>query len=211
MRNDSIARNSAANQPGTKRPKRIVSGAVRVLRIVVLWLAAYALYEIAQNNFDTVVPGQVYRSSRMNPDALARVIQTRHIQSVLSLIGPSLIESNAVRKSGAVYFDVSISDRHELAGAQMGKIIAAMRAAPKPQLIHCKAGADRSGLASALYCFAIDGQTAEQADRQLTVWYGHVPLIRPKVITMDNSFWRYVTNHLPPVKSAENVSADANR
>ena len=180
------------------RHRRFLAGFVKVLLISVLWLAAYAFYEMAQNNFHTVVAGQVYRSSRMNPDALARVIQTRHIQSVLSLIGPSLLESNAVRKSGAVYFYVSISDRHELAESQMEKIIAAMRAAPKPLLIHCKAGADRSGLASALYQFAIEGKPAAKADDELTIFYGHLPswLGFPSR-AMDQSFWHYAASHPP--------------
>jgi protein tyrosine/serine phosphatase len=69
-----------------------------------------------------------------------------------------------------------------------------LQQAPKPILIHCLGGADRSGLVSALYRFAIEGQKPDAADKELSIWYGHVPLIRPKVTAMDDSFWRYVSN-----------------
>jgi hypothetical protein len=57
-------------------------------------------------------------------------------------------------------------------------------------LIHCRSGADRAGLASALYCLAIAGQKPDNADQQLNVWYGHFPLLQ--TIAMDDSFWHYV-------------------
>lgn len=198
MPSDTSSENPATIQPRTKWPKRIVSGTVRALLIVVLWLGAYVLYEVAQSNFHTVVPGQVYRSSRMNPGTLARMIQTRHIQSVLSLIGPSQLESNAVRQSGAVYFDISISDRHEVTERQMNEIISVLRTAPKPLLIHCKSGADRAGLAASLYHYAIEGRSASQADKELSLFDGHMPpWLGFGSRAMDESFWRYVAGHPP--------------
>jgi len=51
-----------------------------------------------------------------------------------------------------------------------------MRDAPKPLLIHCKAGADRTGLASALYLGALEHQTRETAGWQLSILYGHIAI-----------------------------------
>ena len=76
----------------------------------------------------------------------------------------------------------------------MDEIIQTLREAPKPVLIHCKAGSDRTGLISALYCLTLKGETPAQADRELSVWYGHIPLT--KTIAMDHSYWHYVSNHL---------------
>ena len=47
-----------------------------------------------------------------------------------------------------------------------------LREAPKPVLVHCEGGADRTGLAAALY-LAAAGHPA-QADGQLSVRYGFV-------------------------------------
>lgn len=211
-----IAENPAANRPRGKRFKRVVTALLRVLLIFILWLSAYALYTIAQNNFHVVVPGLVYRSGQMDAEDLTRYIAKYGIKSILNLRGENpttswhQTEIATTAKLNVVHYDRSLGSGTELTLAQMDGLVTLLRNAPKPILIHCYGGADRSGLVSALYCFAIDGETAEQADRQLTIWYGHVPLIRPKVIAMDNSFWRYVTNQVSSIKPAGNMSADAN-
>jgi protein tyrosine/serine phosphatase len=49
-----------------------------------------------------------------------------------------------------------------------------MRDAPKPILIHCQAGADRTGLVSVLYLQQIAGIDEETAEEQLSVRFGHI-------------------------------------
>jgi len=44
-----------------------------------------------------------------------------------------------------------------------------------PLLIHCKAGADRTGLASALYLMMQQDEPPGQAIRALTIYHGHIP------------------------------------
>ena len=78
----------------------------------------------------------------------------------------------------------------------MDELIGLLRSLPKPLLIHCQGGADRTGLASALYCYAVEKQKPQIADRQLTIWDGHMPLYWLKEQAMDNSFWRYVSNNV---------------
>nr|WP_234894951.1 tyrosine-protein phosphatase [Sinorhizobium meliloti] len=51
-----------------------------------------------------------------------------------------------------------------------------MQTAPKPILIHCQAGADRTGLAAMLYLQQIAGIDEEISERQLSVRYGHIGL-----------------------------------
>jgi protein tyrosine/serine phosphatase len=95
-----------------------------------------------------------------------------------------------------IYSDRSLGSGKELSLEEMDDLISLLRQAPKPVLIHCLGGADRSGLVSALYLFAIEGRSPGEAAKELSIWTGHVPLIRPKVTAMDNSFWRYVSNHI---------------
>jgi protein tyrosine/serine phosphatase len=54
------------------------------------------------------------------------------------------------------------------------QLIALLREAPKPILIHCQAGADRSGLASVIFLQQIAGIDEETAERQLSILYGHI-------------------------------------
>ena len=59
------------------------------------------------------------------------------------------------------------------------RLIEVMRAAPKPLLIHCQGGADRTGLALALYAAVIDDCGAEAAEWQLPLRYGHISVPGP--------------------------------
>ena len=211
MPNSPTEPRAAAARLKTKWP-RLTAGS---LALLVVGLLAYALYTVENDNFHVVAPGLVYRSGQMDGEDLTRSIAKYGIKSILNLRGENpttswhQTEIATTAKLNVVHYDRSLGSGTELTLDEMNDLVTLLRNAPKPILIHCYGGADRSGLVSALYCFAIDGETAKQADRQLTIWYGHIPLIRPKVTAMDDSFWRYVTNHIPPVKSAENVSADA--
>jgi protein tyrosine/serine phosphatase len=181
----------------------------RISVAFLILIAAFLIYvadTIYHANFHTVVNGEVYRSGQMSVEQLTHVIQKYGIKSILNLRGENpttswhQAELATAAKLNVEHYDRSLGSGKELTLDEMNDLVTLLRAAPKPILIHCLGGADRSGLVSALYCLAIDGEKPEQADKQLTIWYGHVPLIRPKVTAMDGSFWRYVTNDAHQIK-----------
>lgn len=186
--------------------KRLAKIAGGVLLALALTLGGYISYVLVTDNFHTVVPGQVYRSGQMSAGDFSHYIQAYGIKSILNLRGENpttswhQTEIATAAKLNVAHYDRSLGSSTPLTLEQMDELVNLLRDAPKPILIHCNGGADRSGLVSALYCYALAGETAEQADDQLTIWYGHVTLIRPEVIAMDNSFWCYVTNHEQPIK-----------
>ncbi len=51
-----------------------------------------------------------------------------------------------------------------------------MERAEKPILIHCEHGANRTGLASAIYMDTLGGQSSWIAGFQLSPYYNHVPI-----------------------------------
>jgi hypothetical protein len=73
-------------------------------------------------------------------------------------------------------YDYGISSRRTVTARQIGDIFKIIEPALKPLLVHCRAGADRAGLVAALYLFVEQGASAEDADRQLSIFYGHFPL-----------------------------------
>lgn len=187
---------------GSKRRTiwRCVIGIVLILAVVVIFVLAYAACLIERDNFHVVVPGQIYRSGQMDAEDLTSYIQKYQIKSILNLRGENLNQSwhetemAIAAKLNVVHYDRGLNSGTQLTLQEMDDLVATLRQAPKPALVHCWGGADRSGLACALYCFAVQGEKPEEACNQMSIWYGHIPLIRPKVIAMDNSFWRYVTN-----------------
>jgi protein tyrosine/serine phosphatase len=52
---------------------------------------------------------------------------------------------------GVTHYDVKLSAFREVDSGTLETILAIMRQAPKPLLLHCKSGADRSGLIASLY------------------------------------------------------------
>jgi protein tyrosine/serine phosphatase len=71
---------------------------------------------------------------------------------------------------GVTHYDVRLSATREVDTSTLETLLAILRQAPKPLWIHCQSGADRTGLVAALYLFAIEGQRAEAAAQQLSLF-----------------------------------------
>ncbi|MGB0545971.1 MAG: tyrosine-protein phosphatase, partial [Paracoccaceae bacterium] len=62
------------------------------------------------------------------------------------------------------------------------KIIQVLRELPKPVVLHCKSGADRAGLVSALYLLAERKQTVSEAKKQLSFKYLHLDFTKTGIL-----------------------------
>jgi hypothetical protein len=74
---------------------------------------------------------------------------------------------------------------------KLDEILKILRHAPKPILVHCKNGADRTGLVAAVYLAAIKGVKLDEAAGQLSLYYGHFPWLISATGAMDESFRAY--------------------
>jgi protein tyrosine/serine phosphatase len=152
-----------------------------------------------QGNFHAVKEGAFYRSAQLNKNELQSAIRDHNIRSVLNLRGAHpgqtwYDEELAVSQAlGVAHYDYSLSSHRFVTRQQIGEVLGIVRDAPKPLLVHCKAGADRTGLISALYRFAGEGENADQADRELSLVYGHFPYLTSRSKAMDDSFWAFVS------------------
>jgi protein tyrosine/serine phosphatase len=148
--------------------------------IAVLATGGY-LYAIQLlGNFHEVLAGQLYRSNQPSVEELVRYTKENGIRTVINLRGTN--ESQAwyqdeiktSRELGLNHIDFGMSASQELDMNQVNQLVAIMRDAPKPILIHCKAGADRTGLATALYLSRVALLSEKEAESQLSIRYGHV-------------------------------------
>ena len=89
---------------------------------------------------------------------------------------------------GLAHFDFRMSAKTELSPAEAEALLALMEAAPKPLLIHCQSGADRTGLAAALYVAAVKRWGEAAAEAQLSLLYGHVAAPFAKGWAMTSTF-----------------------
>lgn len=176
---------------------------LRLIAVVVLLVAVglqgFFTYLDRSGNFHEVVAGEVYRSNQVTPEELAAYTQAVGLRSVLNLRGaaPGVNwyddEIAASARLGLVHADFAMDGTVELSDADAARLIALMREMPKPLLVHCRRGADRTGLAMALYLGAVEGEAKAEAGRQLSLRYGHVSL-------------PYVTNTYPMDESWDRLA-----
>nr|WP_234895009.1 tyrosine-protein phosphatase [Sinorhizobium meliloti] len=87
-----------------------------------------------------------------------------------------LQEVEGADRAAITHFDFRLSASKRVSPQQARQLIALLQTAPKPILIHCQAGADRTGMAAMLYLQQIAGIDEEISERQLSVRYGHIGL-----------------------------------
>jgi protein tyrosine/serine phosphatase len=190
---------SKKNQP--YRKFLLVAGLVLLLAAALA--GAFYAHLILSHNFHVVSAGHAYRSGQMDGPTLTRVIQEDGIKSILNLRGHYdegwyRAETNVSQQLGVQHYDLELDATVELKDSELDQLTTILNAAPKPLLIHCKNGADRTGLAGALYLYSVEGKPADEAAGELNFFSGHIPyLFWRKTVAMDNSFERYVKSHAP--------------
>lgn len=79
---------------------------------------------------------------------------------------------------GLTHVDFKMSATHELPLERVAALEALLKGIPKPVLIHCEGGSDRSGLASAIFMHRIRGMDIEKAEGQISLYYGQFSIPR---------------------------------
>lgn len=178
------------------------------LAVVAFFSLSYGIFHVfwIESNLRTLAENKVYRSGQPFENDWQELYEEAPFKSVLNLRGErpgkawydpeaSFIAGNDIR-----HYNISLSAQQKPDLATMEKMVMIMNEAPKPLLIHCKRGADRSGLASALYEYAIEGKPATEASRQLSLWYGHFCLFNfNETAAMDEAFWEFVRAYPQPI------------
>ena len=159
-----------------------VAGVAGFLLLVLLGFFGIQQYT---GNFHAVVDGEVYRSAQMTGTQLSDYTAKVGLKSVLNLRGAApdadwyQAEIADSARLGLVHADFALSASREVTNDEAVQLIVLMRTLPKPLLIHCKQGSDRTGLLAALYLASIKGVDVDTADDELSLAFGHfsVPYI----------------------------------
>jgi hypothetical protein len=134
-----------------------------------------------QGNFGVVEPGRVVRSAQPT-GPLASWVRGFRINSILNLRGGNPAnwwydaEVRSARESAISYYDWPMSATRRPSRRELLVLIDFFERCDYPLLIHCKSGADRTGLASAIYLMVRRGESSERALGEFSVEYGHIPL-----------------------------------
>lgn len=140
-------------------------------------LMDHAFLRVLWTNLDEIAPG-VWRSNQPGPARLRRYARMG-IRSIITLRGdnPSshfLLEQDACDKAGLSLHAVKIAARKLSPRERYLALLDLFDTVEKPFLFHCKSGADRAGLAGALYMLHVEGKPVEEAAKQLSLRYLHL-------------------------------------
>lgn len=140
-------------------------------------------YRNSVDNFGVVLKedaspsGAVYRSDQMRPDDLRKTIRELGIRTVLNLRGANPgeawydAERAAVVGSGAELVDMSLSSSEWMSRQQARTLARVIQESPRPLLIHCYHGSERTGLASAMTHLLTEGQAVGDAAGEFSARY----------------------------------------
>ncbi len=155
---------------------------------------AYVGILILSGNFHEVLPGQLYRSAQLSGERLGQEIDRYGIKTVINLRGENVgkgwydDEVAATAAHGATHVDFGMSASKDLTPEKTQRLLALLKTAEQPILVHCMSGADRTGLASVIFLQQVAGLDEEEAEWQLSPLYGHINLPFLGAYAMDDSW-----------------------
>ena len=170
-----------------------------------VWLAIQG-----DGNVHVLEPGVAIRAAQPSAARLDDIVRTYGVRSVVNLRGPNAgqpwydEEMAASRRLGLAHVDIALSARQELTPAQLDAVLARVAQAPKPVLIHCNGGSDRTGLVSAAWVWSRGG-SADDAGKQLAVRYGHFPWLGSRTVAMDRSLAAFEARPRLPAPTASSA------
>lgn len=151
-----------------------------LLVTVALVLGGLSLAIKITDNFDTVIPGLVYRSGQLSPESLESQIAVHHLRSIINLRGsnpaqPWWHDERAVAaRLGVHHYDLSVESVLPPRADELAPLVRLLGFCDKPVLVHCQSGIDRSGVVSAISLLLLDPKaTPTTAQEQLGLLYHH--------------------------------------
>lgn len=147
-------------------------------------------------NLHVVVPRQVYRCAQPSGPTLERHIVGLGIRTVVNLRGNCdpfpwyLDEARVTHKHDVALEDICFSAGRLPSVHELRRLIDVLDRAERPLLLHCRRGADRTGLAAAAVLLLEPGVPLDTALAQLAPRYGHVPIGRPAQLDEFFAYYR---------------------
>ncbi len=130
-------------------------------------------------NFHEVIPGQIFRCAQLSAADLENTSRVYGIRTVLNLRGHGAAaewyrdECRATQRLDVNQADVCFSASRMPSATEVRRLIEILDRTEYPILMHCRQGADRTGLASAIALLLHTDSDLESACGQLSLRYGH--------------------------------------
>lgn len=140
------------------------------------------------SNFHAIVEGRAYRCAQPGTDIIEHAVREHKIRTIVNLRGENekqnwyQIEKAACARLGVRMIDIRLSASAYPSRENLLKMYDLFAdPANEPILLHCKSGADRSGMAAALWRMTALKQDAKTALAELSMKYGHFRRVHPEM------------------------------
>ena len=186
--------------PQTVRTRLRGRMTVRVALLVIATLfVAETVRVVGLNNRHTVVPGRVYRCAQPSESDIRELVGEHGIRTIINLRGLArdddpkadwyFTEARVNHELDVSQEDITFSASRLPPPAELRRLIDVLDHTEYPVLIHCKAGADRTGLTATAIRLLYTDDSLAVARHQLWPRYGHFRFGRTAAI--DQFFDRY--------------------
>lgn len=148
-------------------------------------IAIFPAHFFLSNNFHEVDPGKLYRSSQLTGEELTEVIEKYGIKSVVNLRGVNPHEAwyqeevKVMQEKNIPHVSLKMNARRLPHKKDLLALLDSYETLPRPILIHCQGGSDRTGVADAIYRMEYMGQSKEEALKALSLKYYHFSWFEP--------------------------------
>ncbi len=137
----------------------------------------HSVLRLAWDNLAEVIPGKLWRCNHPTPARLARLKRRLGLVTLINLrghrkCGSDALSRDAAARLGLVHIDMAFESRGAPHRDRILRFAGIYETLQTPALMHCKSGADRAGLASAL-AIMFEGGTTAEALKHLSLRFGH--------------------------------------
>jgi hypothetical protein len=177
--------------PGTRRAGRYFLPRL-VFVAALIPFVAYCLKIFVFYNLHTVIPGKVFRSAQLKPEQIEKLIREDGVRTVLNLRGCCLgflwyeNELAVGQELSTDHHDLTLSANRLPPPQELRRAVEILDQAEYPILIHCRQGADRTGLIAGMILLLKTDATLSRARLECSPLFAHFPVHSTK--RMDDFF-----------------------
>lgn len=149
---------------------------------LILAAGVWGHYVFFGQNFHPVISAVCYRSAQLAPAELTRIISRHGIHTVVNLRGANTRqpwyarERQCTQRLGVKQVDVLLGSSYAPSEVAIRRLVGVIDTAEPPLLIHCRSGADRTGLVAACYKLLKTDADVATAAAELSLSFGHNPV-----------------------------------
>ncbi len=160
----------------------------------------HGVLRLGFSNFHKLDEG-VYRSNQPSPRQLRKLAKLG-VKTIVNFRGVSnfgsyYLEKECCESLGIEMIDFRLYSRKMPSKENIHAAREVFQRIEKPVLFHCKSGADRAGIGSALYLLLVKGAPVEEAQKQLSMRFLHIKYAKTGLLDHFLESYRKFNEHRP--------------